>query len=30
MTRIFVVVCALTLAGCGAAKVDARANAHAE
>jgi hypothetical protein len=30
MTRIFVVVCALALAGCGAAKVDARADARAE
>jgi hypothetical protein len=30
MTRMFVVLCALTLAGCGAAKIDSRANARAE
>jgi hypothetical protein len=30
MARMLVVFCALTLAGCGAAKVDPRAYAHAE
>ena len=30
MTRMFVVLCALTLAGCGAAKIDSPANARAE
>jgi len=30
MTRMFVVLCALMLAGCGAAKIDSRANARAE
>jgi hypothetical protein len=30
MTRMFVVLCALALAGCGAAKIDSRANARAE
>jgi hypothetical protein len=30
MTRMFVVLCALTLAGCGAAKIDSRATARAE
>jgi len=30
MARMFVVFCALTLAGCGGAKVDPRAYAHAE
>jgi hypothetical protein len=30
MMRIFVVVCALALAGCGAAKVDPRVDARAE
>jgi len=30
MTRMFVVLCAVTLAGCGAAKIDSPANARAE
>ena len=30
MTRMFVVLCALTLAGCGAAKIDSRANVRGE
>jgi len=30
MSKIIVALCALTLAGCGAAKVDPRAYAHAE
>jgi hypothetical protein len=30
MTRMFFVLCALAVAGCGAAKIDSRANARAE
>jgi hypothetical protein len=30
MTRMFVVLCGLALAGCGAAKIDSHANARAE